>query len=398
VRQKNRPRAVTRRELIGPLVVVSSVVLVDTVFYTALTPLLPHYVHHLGLSKASAGLLVAAYPIGTFLGALPGGVLATRLGVRPAVLFGLALMSASTLVFGFSSSPHVLEAFRFVQGLGGACSWSGGLAWLAAAASPERRGSALGVAIGAAIIGAMLGPLVGTVASAVGTGPTFAAAAVFGACLMAACLLLRKPLGGAPQTLRSALPALRDPSLAGGLWLTFLVGMAFGVVDVLAPLRLNVLGAGSALIGGTFFCSAAVEAGLSQVAGRVADRKGRLAPVRVAVIAAIGVSVGAPLAQPVWVLVVLLVLGLAAFGTVFVPAAAMVSDGADRRRLHQGLAFGVSNLAWAGGQGVAAASSGAIAEVTSDLVPYLVVAVCFAATLLAVGRAGPRLAPAGSEA
>ena len=99
-------------------------------------------------------------------------------------------------------------------------------------------------------------------------------------------------------------------------------------------------------------------------------------------------SVAAPLVRPVWVLVVLLVLGLAAFGTVFVPAAAMVSDGADRRHLHLGLAFGVSNLAWAGGQGVAAASSGAIAELTSDLVPYLVVAACFAATFLVVGRAG----------
>ena len=196
MRLRNRGLNVTQRELTGPLVVVSAVVLVDTIFYTALTPLLPHYVHHLGLSKAAAGLLVAAYPIGTFLGALPGGVLATRLGVRPAVIFGLALMSASTLVFGLSSSPHVLESSRFVQGLGGACSWSGGLAWLAAAASPERRGSALGVAIGAAIVGAMLGPLVGTLASVIGTGPAFAAAAVFGGCLMAACLWLRKPLGG----------------------------------------------------------------------------------------------------------------------------------------------------------------------------------------------------------
>jgi MFS family permease len=376
---------------------VSAVVLVDTVFYTALTPLLPHYVHRLGLSKASAGLLVAAYPIGTFLGALPGGVLATRLGVRPAVLFGLALMSVSTLVFGLSGSPHVLEISRFVQGLGGACSWAGGLAWLAAAASPERRGSALGVAIGGAIIGAMLGPLVGTLASAVGTAPAFAAAAVFGGCLMVACLLLRKPLGGTPQPLRSAFPALLEPRLAGGLWLTGLVGMAFGVVDVLAPLRLNSLGARSALIGGTFFCSAAIEAGASQWAGRVADRRGRRAPVRVSLAAAVVVSALAPLARPVWVLVALLVVGLAAFGTVFVPAAAMVSDGADGRNLHLGLAFGLSNLAWAAGQGIAAASSGAIAEATSDLVPYFVVAACFAVTLVAVGRTGRAMAPAGAE-
>ena len=34
-------------------------VLVDTVFFTALTPLLPHYTHAAHLTKSGAGLLVA---------------------------------------------------------------------------------------------------------------------------------------------------------------------------------------------------------------------------------------------------------------------------------------------------------------------------------------------------
>ena len=36
---------------------VCALVLVDTIFFTALTPLLPHYAHAAGLSKAGAGLL-----------------------------------------------------------------------------------------------------------------------------------------------------------------------------------------------------------------------------------------------------------------------------------------------------------------------------------------------------
>src|SRR5208282_3428460 len=88
----------------GLLPLICAAVLVDTVFFTALTPLLPHYVHVLGLSKTGAGFLVAAYPAGTLVGALPGGVLATRLGVRPALVLGLAVMSGATLVFGFDSS------------------------------------------------------------------------------------------------------------------------------------------------------------------------------------------------------------------------------------------------------------------------------------------------------
>ena len=43
----------------------STVVFLDVAFYTAITPLLPHYVDDLGLSKGAAGVLSAAYAAGT---------------------------------------------------------------------------------------------------------------------------------------------------------------------------------------------------------------------------------------------------------------------------------------------------------------------------------------------
>src|SRR3954465_14982741 len=109
------------------LFLASTVVLVDTSFYAAITPLLPDLTDQYGLSKAGAGLLAAAYPGGTFAGGLPGGWLAARWGVKPTVLTGLALMVISSIGFAFANSVLMLDIARFVQGIGGAASWGGGM-------------------------------------------------------------------------------------------------------------------------------------------------------------------------------------------------------------------------------------------------------------------------------
>ena len=86
-------------------------------------------------------------------------------------------MSASSFAFAFADSIVMLDLARFVQGLSGAASWAGAMAWVASAAPPGRRGEMIGTTMGAAIAGALAGPALGALADAVGIAPTFSASA-----------------------------------------------------------------------------------------------------------------------------------------------------------------------------------------------------------------------------
>ena len=97
-----------------------------------------------------------------------------------------------------------------------------------------------------------------------------------------------------------------------------------------------------------------IEAALSPVTGRLSDRRGPLVPLRISLAAAVVVSLLAPVLSPAAWLSALLIVGLPAFRTLFTPAMTLLSGGADEMRLNQGLAFGLGNLAWASGQGIAA--------------------------------------------
>src|SRR6266702_1824762 len=168
-------------------------------------------------------------------------------------------------------------------------------------------------------------------------------------------------------------------------------GMAGPRARLAPPVRV-LLGFVCALVlGATFLAAAATESALSPLAGRLADRRGALVPIQLSLAAAVAVSLLAPLLEPEKWLVALLIVGMPAYGTLFAPATALLSAGAHRLQLNQGLAFGMGNLAWASGQAIASAAGGALAQATSDLVPYALLAAACLATLATVRPAGRRL-------
>jgi predicted MFS family arabinose efflux permease len=362
---------------------VGAIVLVDTMFYAAITPLLPRLADELDLGKNAAGALAGAYAAGTLVGSLPAGWLAARAGVKATVLLGLALMSASGVFFAFGHSIAVLDGARFLQGVGGACSWAGGMAWLAADVPRERRGEVLGGALGAAIFGVQLGPLIGALATAIGRQAAFSTTVVFGLALGAWAWTM--PARPGSEALATPLSALRERRMVAGMWLTALPAGAFGVLDLLAPLRLDALGASALAVGATFFAAAGAEAVISPAAGRASDRRGPRSVARA------GLAIGAvalvvlQLPDRAWLLAVTVIVACGLLGVLWVPAMALLTAGADRIGLDHGYAFAFFNLSWAAGFAIGAAGGGALAQATADAVPYLLVAGGYAATLAAAG-------------
>ena len=366
------------------LLLVSAIVLLDVLFFSAIAPLLPTYVADLHLSKTQAGLLSGAYALGTLLASMPAGWLAAHRGTRLTLLLGLSLLGAASIAFGFGTSFPVLTGARFMQGVGGAASWAAGFAWLVEVAPSHKRGQVIGVVLGTGIAGAIGGPVLGAVAVVIGPAEVFSGVAVVAAALAVAVAL--NATRGAPPPHADIHTALHDRRVLAGAWLTMLPALFFGAYSVLVPLRLSALGASATVIAGVFLLAAAVEATLSPMVGRLSDKRGRLLPVRLGLAGLLIACLVLPRPDVVWAVSATVIFAAAVGGMLYTPASALLSDGAEAAGLPQGLVFGLWNLVWAGGQIGGAAGGARLADATNDTVPYLVVAVLAVCTVLALPR------------
>jgi MFS family permease len=356
------------------LLLVGGIVFVDTMFFAALTPLLPDYAEEFDLSKAGAGVLAAAYPIGALVGSVPGGIATARFGARPTALAGLLMIAVTTFVFATGDSIVVLDVSRFAQGFGSALAWTAGLAWLVSEAPADRRGQTIGAAMAAAIVGALFGPVLGGIASVVGQGPAFGAAGLVAVGLAVWGSFTHAPAATEPQPLRLLFAALRNRAIALSIWFVVLPALLFGALGVLAPLRLEDLGFTAVAIGVLWLCTAGLEAVANPLIGRISDRIGRFGPMRASVLASGVVAALLPWPNRGAVLAALVVFAGLSFGSFWTPAMALLSDEAEAVGLDYAYAFTLISLAWAPGHALGSAGGGALAEVTSDAAPYLLLA------------------------
>src|SRR5690242_19218384 len=362
------------------LILASAMIFFDVAFFAAIAPLLPEYVDELGLTKAEAGVLSAAYAAGTLLASLPAGFVASRVGPRRTVIYGLLLLGVSSVVFGFAEQILLLDGARFIQGIAGALIWSGALTWLITSAPEENRGSIIGTALGTAVAGALLGPALGAIAGSIGTAPVFSSVLVVTILLSIAASRMPETRAPEEQNLREVMATLVSRPVVEAAAFVGVPSVMFGAIEVLVPLRIDELGGGHGLIAAGFIVGAALEAGLAPIAGRISDRRGRRLPyvsgLAVCAVAMIGVAVAASLGG----IIAALILTSLGAGLCFAPALTLLSDIAESSSLHQGFAAGLSNMGWASGQVVGGVGGGVVASLTGNVLPSLVIAALLLAT------------------
>jgi MFS family permease len=371
------------------LLLVSAIIFVDAMLFSALTPLVPGYADEFDLSKFGAGVLVGAFGAGALFGGIPGGLAAARFGPKRAVIAGLLLLSVASLGFALADSAATLGIARFVQGLSSTVTWAGALAWIAVVTPIWQRGEVIGTAFGAAVFGAILGPMFGGLAELAGIRVSFVTVGLV--TLLFAGLAALWPDARREASRPGALGrALRDPRFLGGLWLNTLPALLFGILIVLAPLALDEAGWATLGIAAVFFSAGLFEVVLNPFLGRITDRVGRLLPIRAALAGSVVVATALAATSGPAVLALLVCAAAIAFGSMYTPGMALTSHRAEAAGLAQGLAFGVMNSAWAVGELTGPSLGGALADSFGDPMPYLAGAALCALTLVATQRFASR--------
>jgi MFS transporter, DHA1 family, solute carrier family 18 (vesicular amine transporter), member 1/2 len=380
-------------------IAVGLTMLVEATLYQAVVPLLPAYSERFHLSKAAAGLVLAAYPLPTPIVGLLSGRFTPRIGGRNMALAASALLTISTFAFALAPSALVLGLARGLQGVAAGITWAASMAWLSANTPRERLARESGIVMGLFSTGAVIGPGVGSFAHA--TSPLLAFSCLAAAAALTIPLVLRAPAGRTVAPERSYLHSLRsvlhNRLVLAAILLSVIDPVSLGAIDLLVPRHLYAHGVPTWHIGAAFMIGAALGAVAGPLAGRWADRVG---PLRVGVLAAASL-----VALPALLVTglsnsaqLLLLVAVAPAFTIMATAMYPLSTrGADERGVSHGVVNGVLSVTWATAFAVGSLASGVLADRHGDITTYAIVAVIGAsllATLLMIARGAPRVAPA----
>jgi DHA1 family multidrug resistance protein-like MFS transporter len=262
---------------------------------TAIIPMLPVYIRHLGGSDALAGVVMAAFYAAGVLSQYPIGKVADRIGRRQVLLAGLVLYGLASFAFLLPIGAPMAIVLRAMQGVGSGAATVAALAMISGSVAVERRGRAFASIYGGEIAGMAIGPLVGSIVGirymwAMFLGSGFLS---IGACIPA--LRLSEPHGAVEErAARTSADGRLVPldrvrirrSMVGALICGAALGLTSGVYDICWTLLLLARGASGLEIGISWTLFAVPFVLVAKPSGWLADHLDR----RALVLAGLGIS------------------------------------------------------------------------------------------------------------
>ncbi|MDR8726368.1 MFS transporter [Burkholderia pseudomultivorans] len=181
------------------LVVLCCCVFQFTLNWFCVVPAFPAVAHEYGLSIPQVAGLVAAFVAGYGICHLPAGWLSARIGMRRALLTGVAIQAIASLLSTATTSYEAMLAARVVAGAGGACCLGAAVGLVSAWFGGKELSFAMGMTTGVAFaLGAGMGLFLwALVVAAIGWRSALVVAGVIGlGVLFVAWVMPLVPSGG----------------------------------------------------------------------------------------------------------------------------------------------------------------------------------------------------------
>ncbi|MDD1748488.1 MAG: MFS transporter, partial [Methanothrix sp.] len=125
------------------------------------SPVLTLYAQSFGVSIFLAGMAITVYSVGRLIMDFPAGLLADKVGRRPLMIIGTALIAITAFLNGMADNFWLFLFYRLIQGMGASMWMTSRTTLLADILKPEERGRVLGYFQSFQTIGQAAGPTIG---------------------------------------------------------------------------------------------------------------------------------------------------------------------------------------------------------------------------------------------
>ena len=141
--------------------ILSFTLVVATLGFGVIIPIIPFYMESLGAGGTELGLLIASYAVMRLIFAPIWGSVSDKVGRKPILMIGILGYGITMVLFGLATELWMLFAARILSGILSSATSPTTMAYIGDSTSEEDRGGGMGI-MGAAVgLGTIFGPALG---------------------------------------------------------------------------------------------------------------------------------------------------------------------------------------------------------------------------------------------